>query len=133
MYFNPVDGKFRAENCILNSYGVKEKTTGLAAFPCRACPQGLVTGTGATYPKSAVYHVIHTAFDHADFELVTPEGFTDPRLASPRLAGVSSCCKLSCSLVVQCLSACCQHPNGAANRLVCCRSGYVAADVLTIF
>jgi hypothetical protein len=43
MYYSPESKLFRAVNCATNNYGVKSKTTGLAAYPCRACPAGMET------------------------------------------------------------------------------------------
>lgn len=43
MFFSPASGLFRAVNCSSNNYGVASKTTGLAAYPCRACPAGMQT------------------------------------------------------------------------------------------
>lgn len=54
MYFSAASNAYRAVNCDSNSYGVKDLTYGLAAFPCRDCPAGMETSTTAA-PSSTFY------------------------------------------------------------------------------
>lgn len=72
MYFSPSSGLFRAENCLTNSYGVAEKTTGLAAFPCRSCPLGMQTSE--ILPQSN-----KTLVASANFGAAVIKGFNDPK------------------------------------------------------
>jgi hypothetical protein len=43
MYYNAATQTYRALNCDTNNYGVKSKTYGLSANPCRDCPPSMIT------------------------------------------------------------------------------------------
>lgn len=61
MYFSPDTKLFRAANCETDNYGVSNKTTGLAAYPCRACPAGMQTSVSLT--NSNTYHATNGFYD----------------------------------------------------------------------
>lgn len=70
MYFSTASNSYRAVNCDSNNYGVQNITYGLAAFPCRDCPGGMITNS--SLPNSGAYWVVDTTS-------VTPlGGFTSP-------------------------------------------------------
>jgi hypothetical protein len=47
MYFSPATSKYTGVKCEKDNYGVTDTTYGLAAYPCRDCPAGMVTTTSA--------------------------------------------------------------------------------------
>jgi len=45
MYFSAASSTYRAADCLADQYGVSNQTYGLAAYPCRDCPAGMMTST----------------------------------------------------------------------------------------
>lgn len=66
MYFSAASNTYRAVNCDTNNYGVANITTGLAAYPCRDCPAGMMTSNSLA--PSSNYYVSDSG----------KQGFTNP-------------------------------------------------------
>jgi hypothetical protein len=104
MFYSPDTKLFRAVNCQTNNYGVKEKTTGLAAYPCRACPAGMETDDQNIPSKS----------------YLATNGFIDPKACVTKVGfgyngRVATQCRPDSYNAAGNYGTCTQCPTGAAN------------------